>query len=315
VRLQAYESRVLWDMREIHDGAGVWQRLARRLGGDGVPSLEVALREQQLAPVHDAVRAAILAPSRDAVDRVVSTVAEATGTDGARPSVTDLVIARHEAVEPVAASIEDGSQAAALRVWTLLAPLGSLAAGAPVGTTSRAWYEELRLAPVVVEALRARGLDEGAAWWAAERVHALLDLPLPSTLDGPADTLPARLVDAWLDHPAVRPFIRVNAWEGVEWFHRESWDELLAWTDRLERVLTPREERARRPVERAFVLRRLAEAGEASGYRVDRLREALAAAPDPSALASTPRLPKASGLPPGPIDAERRERVPEHRPE
>ena len=78
------------------------------------------------------------------------------------------------------------------------------------------------------------------AWWAAERVHTLLDLPLPSMLGGPARTLPLRLVDAWLSHPAVRPFIRVNAWDGAEWFHRESWDELLAWVERLEWILRPR---------------------------------------------------------------------------
>ncbi|OGO59179.1 MAG: hypothetical protein A2V85_14170 [Chloroflexi bacterium RBG_16_72_14] len=324
VRLHAYETRVLWQMREIHDTAGVWRRLAERLGGRGVPSLEGALRELQLAPVHDAVRAAVLAPSQEAVERVVAAVGEATGTDGDRAAVVDLVVARFEAAEPVAASIEDPSQAAALTVWTLLSALGSLPAGAPVGATSRAWYEELRLAPVVADALRARDLDEGAAWWAAERVHTLLDLPLPSSMGGPAATLPARLVDAWLAHPAVRPFIRVNAWEGVEWFHRESWDELLAWTDRLERVLTPPEARVRRPVARSVAARRLAEAAEASGYRVDRLREALAVATQrssrgPAGTGAAPstanlRLPKATGLPPGPPDA-RPVRKRGHRPE
>ena len=48
-----------------------------------------------------------------------------------------------------------------MRLWTLLAPLGSLPSGADVGATSRAWYEELRLAPVVAEALRDRGPRRG----------------------------------------------------------------------------------------------------------------------------------------------------------
>ncbi|MEW6223099.1 MAG: alpha-amylase family glycosyl hydrolase [Chloroflexota bacterium] len=308
VRLHAYETRVLWEMREIHDTTGVWRRLAERLGGRGVPSLEGALRELQLAPVHDALRAAIAEPSRETVERLVASVAEATGTGGDRAAVVELVATRAAAAQPVVDVIEDPSQEAAMRLWTLLAPFGSLPAGAFVGPTSRAWYEELRLAPVVADALRGRGLDEAAAWWAAERVHTLLDLPLPSALGGPAATLPSRLVDAWLAHPAVRAFIRVNAWEGVEWFHRESWAELLAWTDRLERVLTPPAARVRRPVARSVVLRRLAEAAEASGYRVDRLREALAAgAPTPrpkGASSKPPRLPKATGLPPGPLDTK-----------
>ena len=127
-----------------------------------------------------------------------------------------------------------------MRLWTLLAPLGSLPSGADAGATSRAWYEELRLAPVVAESLRDRGLDEAGAWWAAERVRLLLDLPLPSAVGGRgAAGLPLRVVDAWLADPVVRSFLRVNRWDGAEWFHRESWVELLAWADRLERVQTP----------------------------------------------------------------------------
>ena len=66
--------------------------------------------------------------------------------------------------------------------------------------------------------------------------------------------------------------------------------------------MTPSDERAVRPVERSAVARRLLEAGEASGYRVDRLREALASGVAPG-TSSTPRLPRATGLPPGPLDA------------
>jgi glycosidase len=311
VELHAYETRVLWEMRELVDTSGVWARLAARLGGGGVPSLEAALRDLELAPVHAALLAVIADPTRATVEQLVDALSEATGTAGDRAAVVDLVAGRAERAEPVIASIGDPSQEAALRLWTLLAPLGSLPAGAQRGPTSRAWYEELRLAPVVAEGLRSRGLDEAGAWWAAERVRTLLDLPLPSSLGGPSSTLPLRLVDAWLAHPAVRPFIRVNAYDGVEWFHRESFDELLAWVERLERIEAPRSDRARTPVALANVVRRLREAAEASGYRVDRLRAELAgraSSTDGTAAGSTAaspaatkaRLPKATGLPPGP---------------
>jgi hypothetical protein len=79
-------------------------------------------------------------------------------------------------------------------------------------------------------------------------------------------------VDAWLAHPAVRPFIRVNAWEGVEWFHRESWDELLAWVERLDGILVPE-------TTAGAIVRELGGAAETTGYRVDLLREALGAVP------------------------------------
>ena len=305
VALRAYETRVFWELRELSDTAGLWARLAERLGGRGVPSLEGALRELQLAPVHDALRAAIDDPSDAAVERLVAVVAETTGTVGDRAAVGGAIRTLVDAVDPIAPGIEDPSQAAAIRVWALLRPLGSLPTGAQVGPTSRAWFEELRLAPAVADALRSAGIDEAGAWWASERVRLLLDLPLPSTLGerGAAAALPLRLVDAWLADPVVRSFLRVNRWDNAEWFHRESWAELLAWSDRLERATTPADARATRPVERSVLARRLADAGEASGYQVEALRAALAGpakASGAKSAATKSRLPKATGLPPGP---------------
>ena len=292
MQMHAYDTRVFWELRELHDSAHIWRRLAERLGGRGVPSLEDALREQQLGPVHDAVRAAILEPARDTVERLVAAVADATGTAGDRGAVEGMALARLAAAEPVAARIGDASQAAALGVWALLSPLGTLPEGAMVGPTNRAWYEELRLAPVVADALRSFDLDEAAAWWAAERIRLLLDLPLPSSLTGAADTIAANLVDAWLFHPVARPFLRINRWDGEDWFHGESFAELLEWADRLEAIVAPAgasggpsagvsawpgEPRAR--IEAAVA---------AAGYRVDRLRAALVPAAVQGAVVKRP---------------------------
>lgn len=291
VSLRAYETRVLWEMRELHDTAHIWRRLAERLGGRGVPSLEEALREQQLAPVHDALAEVVADPTQAGAERLVAAVADTTGTAGDQAAVVDLVIERAARAEPLLATIGDPSQEAALRLWTLLAPLGTLPEGAMVGPTNRAWYEELRLAPVLVESLRGRGLDEAAAWWAAERVRLLLDLPVPSWLEGgvgevaagEAGAVAASLVDAWLHHPVARTFLRVNRWDDVDWFHGESLVELLDWVDRLEAISEPAGESSGPTAATGHAeVRAVIEAAVAvSGYRVDRLREALAPEPVP----------------------------------
>ena len=55
--LDAYESHVFWEFREVRDGvAGQWARLCARLGEASVPSLDEALRELQLEPVHRPLR-------------------------------------------------------------------------------------------------------------------------------------------------------------------------------------------------------------------------------------------------------------------
>mgnify|MGYP003288781774 CR=1 FL=1 len=56
--LDAYQGHVFWEFRELQDGvSGQWRRLAERLGGRGVPSLDEALVELQLEPVHAPLRA------------------------------------------------------------------------------------------------------------------------------------------------------------------------------------------------------------------------------------------------------------------
>jgi hypothetical protein len=175
--------------------------------------------------------------------------------------------------------------------WSIFEPLGSLAAGAMIGPTSRAWYDELRLAGVLAGTLRSAGLDEAAAWAAAERVRLLLALPRPSNIGGRSATERARrLVDAWLDHPDVRAFLGVNRWEGVEWFGRDEWRELLDWALLLDAV---DEDDPKQLAAASKLIVSLAAAGEASGYRVDRLRD-LTSPPRRSAAtpAATTKAPK-----------------------
>ena len=56
--LDAYQGHVFWEFRELRDGlSGQWRRLAERLAGRGVASLDESLLELQLEPVHTPLRA------------------------------------------------------------------------------------------------------------------------------------------------------------------------------------------------------------------------------------------------------------------
>jgi glycosidase len=331
VALDAYRTHVFWEFREVRDGqAGLWGRLAERLGGAGVPSLDEALRRLQLEPVHEPLRAVVAGPLGPVVrdgallaagavgpglGRLADAVRAATGAAGdaaayvtparARIDALARLVAGQERPGPgpldrVRPALRSAWHRAVLAGWAVLEPLGRLVPGAMVGPTSRAWFDELRLAPALGEALRAAGLDEGGAAAAAERVRALLALPRPANVGGRATAdRAARLVAAWLAHPDVRPFLRVNTWEDVEWFGADEWRELLDWTlllDALEATAgtaTAASARPRRIRAAATVVEALAAAGEAAGYRVERLREAFPA-------------PRAASRPRGRPDAGRR---------
>ena len=320
LHLDAYQGHVFWEFREVRDPAGIWRRLADDLGGRGVPSLEDALRELELEPLHGAVRAALATPAlidlmrRGGADasfdlatvegplrEMAEAVRSATGTAGKPAAIAAVTIARLAAIEtgarsavapaqpglrraqdPVAAAFADPWHRAVLAGWSVFEPLGGLAAAAMTGPTSRAWFDELRLAPVVAASLRATGLDPTTAETAASRVGALLALPRPSNVGGRTGPERARrLVEAWVAHPDARALLRVNPWEGVEWFGREEWRELLDWTLLLDRIDGKGDGLP--------VVNRLREAGDSAGYRVDRLRELVAPAPRRTRAAAAPR--------------------------
>ncbi len=323
--LDAYETHVFWELREVRDGvAGQWARLAARLGGAAVLSLDETLRELQLEPVHrpfreifggglaraildGAATVAQLDELEARVGRFLGAVAEATGVPGDAPALATAVrlrlqaalIDRPEAIGPV--------DRAALLGWLLLARTGELAPGADVAATSRAWYDELRLAGAFAVGLRDAAVGEAEAWSAAELVRVLLALPRPSSLRGSARATDARLLEQWLARDPVRAAIGVNTWQGVEYIDRDRFETMLRWAVRLDAIeaaataasgaaSTPRPGGVgagtrERP---ALVTRLMAAAGEA-GYRVDALR----AGPAPR-----PRAVRAPG--PKPVSGRRR---------
>jgi glycosidase len=294
VELGAYERRVLLDVREVRDGsAHLWSRLWQRLGSRGVPSLDEELRTLALEPIHAPLRALVGGPLaevvragavpdasslRDALRRMVDAVAEATATGGDRAAVMEAASAAVSSIatragtrdgSPVAAALADPWHRAVLASWAVLAPLGRLAPGDPVAT-SRAWFDELRLEMPLAVGLRGAGLDEGGAWSAASRVRLLLDLPRPSTVGGRSTgETGRRLVAAWLDRSDVRGAVGVNEYEGVEWFSRDRWRELLDWALLLD-LIDPDVADGKRS---EAVVVGLTETGESSGWRLDRLRE------------------------------------------
>jgi hypothetical protein len=281
-----------------------------------VPSLDEALLEQWLGPVHEAFRVAAADPALDTLvregrtgddaalaeplDRLTRVVREMTSTTGDPAAVTSVAgrrlrriaeraasfgrakaprAAQAAAADPVAsvaAAFGDPWHRAVLVAWSVLEPQGALAEGAMVGPTSRAWFDELRLGPALATTLRDRGLDEAQAWAAAERVRLLLAIARPSNVGGRSvDERARRLLDAWLAADEVTAFLRVNTWEGVEWFGRDPWRELLDWVLLLD-LVDGAEGDAKSS---ADVVARLLAAGEASRYRLAALRESVASKP------------------------------------
>ena len=198
VDLDAYRSLVFGGFRDLRDDPDArWSDLAARLGGRGVPSLDDALADLRLAPVHE---------------QVLALVADGT-TPAERKQALAAVLA--------AAGAPDASGAAAaalapgldrpVRVAALLSPL------------DREAFDRLRIATP----LRSAGFDDQAI----AQTRVALALPHPSKTARPSD-----LAVAWLADPDVRAYLGVNTWERAEWFRSESLESLLQLADGLDRA-------------------------------------------------------------------------------
>ena len=201
VELDAYRTLVLGAFREVRDAADApWSSLAAELGGGGVPSLDAALRDLRLRPVHDRV-AALLAPGLDPaeIDRRRQELFEVVGATGENPA--DF---------RAASRLPDGLDAA-VRAAVLLRPI------------DRSTFDRFDLG-AALEQTGITGEEIG-------RVRVALDLAHPMEIGSPA-----RLVEAWLGDPDVRSFLGVNSWEGAEFFNKEAFADLLAIAAGLDRA-------------------------------------------------------------------------------
>ena len=297
--LDAYQGHVFWEFHEIVDGsAGQWRRLSERLGGRGVPSLDAALREVQLEPLHAPLRAifdgddvaivlagtasdAVLDDLEGRLAAFLRGVAEATGVGGDPVALAAAIRERVTTAFAVSGDVFGPDDRAALLGWLALGRMGALAGEADVAATSAAWYDELRLAPVIANGFRGAGLPEASAWATADRIRVLLALTRPSAVRGRGRAADARLLDAWLARDVVRTAMGVNTWQGVEWLDRERFAEVVDWAARLDAIDTGSPPDTR-------LQARLGAAAEAAGYDIARLRAGLVARPIATARTTRP---------------------------
>jgi glycosidase len=244
LELGAYEYRVYLDWASVRDADGRWSRLHDRLGGHGVPSLDDALRDLELAPVHEAFGRLLgghgPGTGADAFD-LVRAVREATGARRGAPDakVAEAISTGLAAVE--ALKVEDPTTAVALRTRAIAEPLGRLGDADDSRATARAWFTELRLGPALVRSLGDRpdgpaGSKRPDPEAAAHRTWLLLRLARPGLLPTSTSAPGHEVATAWVADPDVSAYLDVHASDGIRWLNAERLDELADWATTLDRL-------------------------------------------------------------------------------
>jgi glycosidase len=205
LELDAYRCHVFLELRDVHDADGRYGRLAAQLAGQGVPSLDDALRDMELSPLHAALRKG---QTDDAVREAAvllgvaatPSVATPTGALKTQPGVPVAAQAIERLVSGHRPDLANGRWIDAWRVERVWPDADLIALGLELAVTTRAGRNGAPSAELLRNDRfrRAIGVNvhEGAAWFNKERFeHAIdvLGLPRPAQLRAAAEKAGYRL--------------------------------------------------------------------------------------------------------------------------
>ena len=239
----------------------------------------------EAAPVAAVEVAALLADLENHVRRALLALVEVAGAAGDVDAAVHAFRADIEAALHIPDIGHARLCAGLADEWTWIALIGrvvAVAIGKVAGTGPGApAVDDLRLGNILADVFRELGLDDGAAWRLVALIRMLGRLPLPSSVSGlSAAERPPALVRALVADESVRPYIRVNFWEGGSWFNRESFEQVLWWMLALDALdateVVPGAQTA--IVKRVHAAEKLtlalSKAAKASGYQLDALEAA-----------------------------------------
>jgi glycosidase len=312
-QLGAFRFIVYLDFREVEDGpGGYYGRLARSLGWRGVPSVEEAVREMILDPVHapfaalaggEAVERLVVDPgkARPQISKTAGELVRATtkfiGASCDARKIRDEIMAgldvvaeivrmkkrRSAAIEYLRAGLmaEGNLFHATAGAWVVTRRLGAVRSREDAAGQGVALMNELLLGKAFAAALRGRGVD---GWTAAQRATLLAVLAgyghWCDTGDG------AAAVEAFrdlLNDGDARLYLGYNQYNGVLWFKKERMESLLFWLYAVSVLALmerggPAEETARGIEERHGIVSLIMDAAEKSGCEVRKFVDLLPAA-------------------------------------
>jgi predicted flap endonuclease-1-like 5' DNA nuclease/glycosidase len=288
LELGPYQRKVFLDWREVYDHDGIIARLAQMLGGRGVPSLDEAMQELWLEPVHR--------PFRELVNPAMfgRLLKGGGGLDeGLREEVQGRLLGLYQGIdqhssrslallpvqqvlgrlEGALRAVEDSDDlvtGGALLGWVFVHGLGQ-------AEESRAHLDEWRLGRILEQTLGEMGLSEAEARRSVGLTRVLIAHPELS--QNPA--LVVQQMPRLLQNPDVQGFLQIHRHGGVVYFNREAHQAWLLGLRQVSQALAAAEGKTPVQVEKKrkawlALATKLDKVAQSSGYRVDTYLERIA---------------------------------------
>ncbi|MHB8110191.1 MAG: alpha-amylase family glycosyl hydrolase [Syntrophorhabdaceae bacterium] len=266
VELQAYQYHVFLDFRQVTDNEwNHYSQICGYLNGKGVPSIDDTIRELYLQPIHSKFRELVnpgffrhvLATHKDIVNRkellppgaLINEAAEKlanllqeiksftgssrdeqTTIDETKRKFTALILS-HPFTKDIIGPDADihillaRELSAPYLAWLFVHILGELIDGD--GTPeeiSRSWIDEWLFGRIIAETLKDLGYDE-------KEIHdsGLLIKIFTSHQKWCEEKDVGRILTSFLADSDAQAFLGINRYQGILWFSKECFEDLIAW--------------------------------------------------------------------------------------
>ncbi len=216
----------------------------------------------------------------------------ASGKGGRRLKPLDYLI--HGPTSQASLGSGDAQVWGALLAWVFTHRLGELVNPQQAQQISRAWIDELLLDRLIRSGLAELGLDEAAQAKAASLVRLMISHQTWFEDAGDKDRL-AAILERWLQDGDVQRFLQINRYQGVLWFNKEAFEELLWYLYAANLLLSAGDaggavSLARLAQPRYRLIRGLLAAEKESAYQVQKLLSAV------SRLGQSPTIKRPSNI-------------------
>lgn len=321
VELGAYQYHVFLDLREVRDNEWCHYSLLHDfLKGRGVPSLEEALKEILIQPLHQAFRElvhgervlrlmgasikklgesleeALLSEIEERMIRVLKEAKQIRQGKGdefmvARqvrkeleatlflPAITGRIsILQPKKVKEVAQFLNQGLTDSPLLwvplfLWVFVHLIGKVIDPQDFAEEALRVIEDLKLEPILREALFESGVEEEILPGRLKLIKILTRYQ--RWYEGEIGSL----IEKLFNDPEAREFSGANLFNGIWWFHKESFEELLWWFMLISAIeigfdpFRPVNEMKNELEKSWSMIERLKKGAQESGYQIERLVE------------------------------------------
>jgi glycosidase len=178
---------------------------------------------------------------------------------------------------------DDSSVWGTLLGWLFTHALGQVVSESDFEQQSRSWMDEWLLGKIIASVFRDLGLSDEVAWRSVALIKLLITHQRWFETPAPGKKQSSQVLEAWLKDGETQQFLQVNRYQGVLWFNREAFEQLLWWMLTLAAVaisadpLRPAAKVAKEIAAAYNLVQELRRAEHKSQYQVEKLLAAVRA--------------------------------------